>query len=124
MTDFVPLWHGSVRRGDSRIEMLDARQPAKRLKKSHPTDNVLKDAEEESVTLRRHPLGVKPSGNAYTATEDLKDRCGDFRRLPDELIITLLEYLDASALIKLGSTCKALYAFSRAEELWKALFVR
>ena len=44
-------------------------------------------------------------------------------RLPDELIIQVLESLDGSSLQCLGSTCKALYAFSRFEGLWKTLCI-
>lgn len=71
-----------------------------------------------------HPLGVKPSGNALLASWDLRMAIGTFRILPDELILILLEFLDGSALLSIGRTCKAFYAFTRAEELWKALFIR
>ncbi|KAJ5692614.1 hypothetical protein N7462_002037 [Penicillium macrosclerotiorum] len=70
-----------------------------------------------------HPLGVKPSGNALLATYNLRDAIGQFRRLPDELIILLLESFSGTDLLRIGRTCKAFYAFTRAEELWKALFV-
>lgn len=43
--------------------------------------------------------------------------------LPDELIIQVLEELDASSLKNLGFTSKALYAFSRFEDLWKTLCI-
>lgn len=71
-----------------------------------------------------HPLGVKPSGNALLADWSLRDAIGTFRRLPDELILLLLEDLDSASLLSIGRTCKALYAFTRAEEIWKALFIR
>jgi hypothetical protein len=71
-----------------------------------------------------HPLGVKPSGNALLATWSLRDAIGPFKRLPDELILALLEFFDGPSLLRVGRTCKAFYAFTRAEELWKALFVR
>lgn len=70
-----------------------------------------------------HPLGVKPSGNALLATQNLRGAIGAFRPLPDELILLLLESMDGPSLLRIGRTCKALYAFTRAEELWKALFV-
>ena len=44
-------------------------------------------------------------------------------RLPDEVIIQVLESLDATSLQCLGCTCKALYAFSRFEDLWKTLCI-
>ncbi|KAI9845849.1 MAG: hypothetical protein M1837_004530 [Sclerophora amabilis] len=72
----------------------------------------------------RHPLGIKPSGNAYTSNSNLRAASGLFALLPEELIVQLLEFLDASDLLSIGSTCKALYAYARLEDLWKALFIR
>jgi hypothetical protein len=43
--------------------------------------------------------------------------------LPDEVVATVLEYLDALQLDLLGSCCKFLYALCRSEDLWKALFI-
>lgn len=71
-----------------------------------------------------HPLGVKPSGNVLLAEKHLRNTIGTFQILLDELILVLLETLDAASLLSVGRTCKAFYAFTRAEELWKALFVR
>ncbi|PKX91852.1 putative F-box and JmjC domain protein [Aspergillus novofumigatus IBT 16806] len=70
-----------------------------------------------------HPLGVKPSGNGLFANENLRHTIGTFNLLPDELILMLLESLDGLSLLRFGRTCKAFYAFTRAEELWKALFI-
>ncbi|KAE8149961.1 hypothetical protein BDV25DRAFT_140281 [Aspergillus avenaceus] len=70
-----------------------------------------------------HPLGVKPSGNALLAEENLRAAIGTFKSLPDELISMLLESLDGPSLLRIGQTCKAFYAFTRAEDLWKALFI-
>ena len=84
----------------------------------------LKGSEEhDSLTVPSHPLRIKPAGNAYTATENIKLAAGLFMGLPDELIIQVLEPLDATSLKRLGCTCKALYAFSRLEDLWKTLCV-
>ncbi|KAF2159305.1 hypothetical protein M409DRAFT_30181 [Zasmidium cellare ATCC 36951] len=77
----------------------------------------------DSTLVRRHPLGVRPPGNALTSTFNLKDSCGGFARLPDELIAQLLEILEAASLLRLGATCRALHAFTRNEELWRTLFV-
>lgn len=74
-------------------------------------------------TIPTHPLGVKPSGNGLTASWNLRSAIGYWGILPDELIALLLETLDAKTLRQLGSTCKALYAFTRSEELWKAVFI-
>lgn len=75
------------------------------------------------VTVPIHPLGVRPAGNAYTSTGNLKSAAGFFSYLPDELLVSILEFLDPKALLDLGSTCRALYAFSRYEDLWKTLFI-
>lgn len=97
-------------------------RPTKRLR----IDDTLPCSEPESedpAAIPPHPLGVKPSGNALTSNVNLKARCGHFAILPDELLAQFLEFLDAPALVRLGSTCKALYAFTRFEELWRALFI-
>jgi len=78
---------------------------------------------DESATIWSHPLGIRPSGNAFTATTNLKSAIGTFALLPDELLSQFLEYLDARDLLRLGATCRALHAFTRSEELWKALFI-
>ena len=83
----------------------------------------LQENDQAFEVLPSHPLGVKPSGNALLATWSLRDAIGCFQILPDELILLLLEYLDGATLLRIGRTCKALYAFTRAEELWKALFI-
>lgn len=82
--------------------------------------------EEESIpadAIPSHPLGLKPAGNAYTSSINSKSEIGSFRRLPDEMLMGILEILEAKDLVKLGGTCRQLYAFTRAEELWRALFV-
>ncbi|UPX11841.1 uncharacterized protein EKO05_0002426 [Ascochyta rabiei] len=99
-------------------------QPAKRRKLTVPVPvQHVEDDEDVATAVPAHPLGIKPAGNAYTATENIKARCGSFARLPDELLNHILESFDADALVRLGSTCRALYAFTRLDELWRALFV-
>lgn len=78
---------------------------------------------EDIVTVPPHPLRIKPSGNAYTATKNLKSAAGLFAALPDELLVQVFEFLDATSLGRIGATCKALYAFSRLEDLWKTLYI-
>ncbi|OJJ48553.1 hypothetical protein ASPZODRAFT_14684 [Penicilliopsis zonata CBS 506.65] len=85
-------------------------------------DPTAQDISQDAIPC--HPLGVKPSGNALLAAWNLRSAIGAFNILPDELIITVLELLDGAALLNIGRTCKAFYAFTRAEELWKALFIR
>lgn len=77
----------------------------------------------KSVAIPLHPLRIKPAGNAYAADENIKASAGYFADLPDELIIQILDYLDAVALQQLQRTCKALYAFTRLEDLWKTLYI-
>lgn len=90
---------------------------------THSNNHLECSEEYDSLTVPPHPLGIKPTGNAYIATGNIKPAAGFFMRLPDELIIQVLEFLDATALQRLGSTCKALYAFSRFEDLWKTLCI-
>lgn len=79
---------------------------------------------EDTATISSHPLRIKPSGNAYTSESNLRETStGLFAVFPDELIIDILGYLDAESLSQLGFTSRGLYAFSRHEELWKALFI-
>jgi hypothetical protein len=75
--------------------------------------------------LRPHPLKIRPEGNAFTDRPISRPRecMGRFRALPDELLAHLLEYLQASSLCALGSTCKVLYAFTRVDDLWRSLFI-
>lgn len=100
-------------------------RPAKKLKieKSQSLPGRL-EVEAETTIIPPHPLGIKPSGNAYTAPSNLKYASGLFAILPDDLLIEVLEFLDKSALLSLGNTCKALYAFASFEELWKTLFIK
>ncbi len=81
------------------------------------------DLEDVEQSVPPHPLGVKPSGNEYTATEIARRAIGTFQILLDEVLMILLEYLDSRLLRLLGSTCKALYAFCCSDDLWKALFI-
>ena len=81
------------------------------------------DGEDSRVIIPLHPLGIKPKGNEYTATRNLKTAMGKFNLFPDELIVLVLESLDSRSLINVGSTCKALYAFTNFEDLWKMLFI-
>ncbi|KAK4628926.1 F-box protein [Fulvia fulva] len=98
------------------VESLPER-PVKRAK-TH-----LLDAKEDSTLVRRHPLGVRPSGNALTSNVNLKASTGHFAALPDELIAQILEIFQPQDLLRLGGTCRALHAFTRNEELWRTLFV-
>jgi hypothetical protein len=102
-------------------EQVEYKPPHKKQRLASTNQNTSKP--EESATIPRHPLGIRPSGNAFTATVNLKASLGSFARLPDELLAQLLDFLDARQLLRLGATCRALHAFTRSEELWKALFI-
>lgn len=101
----------------------DEHRPSKKIKFTHPTSSPQEADDADSTAIPSHPLHVKPAGNAYTATENIKSHSGLFASLPDELLSHFLETLDASLLLRLGATCKALYAFTRADELWRNLFI-
>jgi hypothetical protein len=89
-----------------------------------PSGNLDSLAVEESfVSIPQHPLGVKPSGNQYTATINARHAVGLFQILPDEVLAIFLEYLDSYQLRLFGSSCKFLYAFCRSDDLWKNLFI-
>ncbi|KAA8896143.1 phosphatidylserine-specific receptor PtdSerR [Sphaerosporella brunnea] len=76
------------------------------------------------IEIQPHPLLIKPSGNAFTSESNLRDTsCGLFALFPDELILQVLGYLSEDELNAVGATSKGMYGFSRAEELWKSLFI-
>lgn len=100
----------------SHIKVLDV-QP------SGGIDSLDVTLEESALSIPHHLLGVKPLGNKYTANSDGKDSIGRFQMFPDEIIAIFLEYLEASKLCLLGSTCKFLYAFCRSDDLWKSSFI-
>lgn len=79
--------------------------------------------DQQALPVPHHPLDIRPSGNAYTADTNIKANAGSFSCMPDELIVRILEHLNRTSLMELGRTCKALYAFSRLEDLWKVLFL-
>ncbi|KAL5115292.1 hypothetical protein ACEQ8H_006804 [Pleosporales sp. CAS-2024a] len=102
--------------------MVAESRPAKKLKTCAAVAS-LTDTQDVAIALPSHPLGIRPAGNAYTASENIKSRCGSFARLPDELLSHMFESFDADTLVRLGTTCRALYAFTRLDELWRALFL-
>ncbi len=99
-------------------------RPAKRVR--FDSDSLLtKDVgtKDGASLVRKHPLRVRPSGNALTSPVNLKSACGLFASVPDELLVLLLEALGARDLLRFGASCRALHAFTRNEELWRALFI-
>lgn len=115
----------------SQLDLPEVSRPAKRLKDLDSAENVENDAADDFEVLPPHPLGIKPEGNSYADLEGLDGRrshirqhAGYFARLPDELLMHFLDYLDPHQLLALGSSCKALYAFTHVDELWRAHFVK
>lgn len=98
-------------------------RPAKRLKTITTPRLSNGDTGEQATLVRRHPLGVRPSGNALTSNVNLKASAGSLARLPDELLMHILETLEAPDLLRLGGACRMLHAFTRNDELWRTLFV-
>ena len=111
-----------VQHGASAHAQLNAARPAKRVKYESVLEG-LPGGKEDAPAVPSHPLGVRPSGNAYTTATNVRGNAGFFAVLPDELLLQLLECLDARNLLGIGATCRALHAFSRADELWKALLI-
>ncbi|KAF4637984.1 hypothetical protein G7Y89_g85 [Cudoniella acicularis] len=70
--------------------------------------------EESYLSIPQHPLGIKPSGNKYTAASNAKDSINPFQVFPDEILAIFLEYLDPTQLRLLGSTCRFLSTQSKS----------
>jgi hypothetical protein len=84
------------------------------------------DEQQTSVESRipSHPLGVKPLGNQYLSSAvNARGSIGSFQVLPDEVLAQLFEYFGHRSLRKLGYTCRFLFAFCHADDLWKPLFL-
>lgn len=72
-----------------------------------------------------HPLGVRPIGNMYSEDAACCIRQRSLGRhislLPDDVLCRLLTFCDAASLRALALSSRACYAFSRDEDLWRAL---
>lgn len=75
------------------------------------------------LAFKAHPLGVKPSGNSLAASENSVSNMGLFGGLSDETVLILLEWLDSKSLLRVGASCRGLYAYSTCDQLWKDLFI-
>jgi hypothetical protein len=72
-----------------------------------------------------HPLQVHPTGNAFivdSSATNLRLNLGLFSRLPDEIVAYTLEFLDVRETLSLGGSCKALYAFTTVDDIWRKFF--
>ena len=86
---------------------------------------VTENVHEASDSIPTHPLGLKPLGNQYLAEgPNARRNIGTWAALPEEMLALVLEGFDQNSLLKLGSTCKYMYAFCHSEELWKAVYLR
>ena len=88
-----------------------------------PSAEPQREGDDSVSTFHAHPLGVKPSGNALTSDENAATSIGAFGALPDEMILTLLEWLDSESLLRLGASCRGLFAYATTDQLWKDLFI-
>ena len=92
---------------------------------NHMSQTTLPTTNEPLSIIPPHPQGIKPSGQVYLATENIKTAAGRLFSLPDEIIVQVFENLDIPSLLEVGLTCKALWAFSRLEEsLWRTRFIK
>lgn len=81
-----------------------------------------------SSTTSRHPLNVKPSGNAFFAAKHAgqyrSEQMGFFSVLPEELLMEIFAFVDDSnALRNLLHTSRIMYAYLYDEDLWKQFYV-
>ncbi|CCH40518.1 F-box protein [Wickerhamomyces ciferrii] len=82
------------------------------------------------IVTQRHPLNVKPSGNAliYNDSKLLAKKAhqlGDLHIFNDELLLDLLGFIDDEKDLKNLSHCsKVLYAFVYDEQLWRSLYMK
>ncbi|AAS50368.1 AAR003Wp [Eremothecium gossypii ATCC 10895] len=78
----------------------------------------------------RHPLGVKPSGNAIMEGFGPKERAeargkllGHLAIFPEELLVEVLTYITTPEdLRNLGHASRMLYAYTYDEELWRKMY--
>jgi hypothetical protein len=70
-----------------------------------------------------HPCGVEPSGNSLFSTVRpcRTPGLGALARLPDELLLEVLGYVDAAALCQVGATSRALHAYANVDDVWRTL---
>lgn len=83
-----------------------------------------------SSFTKPHPLGVRPSGNALLCADRAKadplNTLGPlFGKLSEPLLMTILQEIESpDDLLHLGHTCKAMFAYTWSDELWKHIVYR
>lgn len=101
--------------------MTSDEQPAKRR-------NVSRGISRNTVT-QRHPLNVKPSGNALIFSDSKlkkqrRDELGVFQDFSDDMLLDVLSYVtDPKDLMNLGHCSRIWYAFLYDEEMWRKLYI-
>lgn len=91
----------------------------------HGVTDAFTEALSGSDSIPSHPLGVKPLGNQYlTSTPNARRNIGTLQRLPDEMLMLILERLDGIGLQRLASCGKFFYALCESEDLWKGVFLQ
>lgn len=112
-----------VKTSSSSRTIAEDSRPRKKLKVQGMKSDSAAAVDWSSAAILQHPLGVKPAGNAYTASTNSKANAGLFAKLPDELVMHFLECLKVQELLSLSQCCKYLCAFCYTDELWRALFI-
>lgn len=94
--------------------------------KRHKSDASARTPISTFVSVPRHPLGLKPSGNTLLldAKEVSKSRnLGRLSRFDDELILLLLSYVRSTKdLLRVSHTSRELYTYTYHDEIWKNLY--
>lgn len=76
------------------------------------------------MNVPSHPHGILPSGNLLSGRARDRQSGGLFAALSDDLLAHLLSFVtDWRDLVRLGATCRRLYAFSLPEDVWKEHYV-
>lgn len=91
--------------------------------------NISRGISRNTIT-QRHPLNVKPSGNAIifqdsSLIQSKNSQLGKFKDFTDELLLDLLSYIDDPRdLLNLSHTSRVFYAFIYDEGLWRNLYIQ
>jgi hypothetical protein len=114
--------------GESRVNSFETPN------KKHRTDEKYPDSVRTvSLYLKsiKHPLNVKPSGNSYLPVSRKEgslsklQQMGFLGHFPDELIFTLLGYVDDKLTLKnLSHTSRVMYAYLQEDDLWKKIYIK
>jgi hypothetical protein len=75
-----------------------------------------------------HPWGVKPWGNFHwdgnESKNDARSKMGLFELLDDAILLSVLGFLCARSITRLGQACRALAVFCNHEPLWRDLLTQ